>query len=344
MCRWGSNSTVTLCRPNPISGRVTVEVDTCIAPLVQAINDAGIRTLGACCGHTKNAGGIIVEVDGVAGEVVVLLDLFPDSHCSVRSLESLDLVTNPAQTPSFKRPQGGFGGSAPRWLAKWKPSILAHILKTCGPTRHFGDLSKNPHFWRVEGKGDILNTAGFWSTFGKPARNPTFPTSRLFSGISGSACETAHFGDRDQKRAFRTSRAKVDISEVGRESRQVGRRAGNLRSRKSLAESDNSELALRIRQCETRRPNRAFRLGPPKTAKSIPVGRTRHCESGGPKLTFRVWVADFHISGFRFQLVKALLNYPRWQTVTNLPIDPVSLVGVAGEVVLRLRIAGSPGA
>lgn len=33
-------------------------VDTCIAPIVQALNDAGIYTANSCCGHGQSEGTI----------------------------------------------------------------------------------------------------------------------------------------------------------------------------------------------------------------------------------------------------------------------------------------------
>lgn len=36
-------------------------VDSCIAPLVQALNDAGIYTANSCCGHGDDEGEIILH-------------------------------------------------------------------------------------------------------------------------------------------------------------------------------------------------------------------------------------------------------------------------------------------
>lgn len=36
-------------------------VDACIAPIVQALNDAGILTAGCCCGHGKEPGSISLQ-------------------------------------------------------------------------------------------------------------------------------------------------------------------------------------------------------------------------------------------------------------------------------------------
>lgn len=36
-------------------------VDRCIAPIVQALNDAGILTASSCCGHGEAEGAIILQ-------------------------------------------------------------------------------------------------------------------------------------------------------------------------------------------------------------------------------------------------------------------------------------------
>jgi hypothetical protein len=41
-------------------GKPTVWCDPCIAPLVKALNDAGLRTVASCCGHGKVAGSVIL--------------------------------------------------------------------------------------------------------------------------------------------------------------------------------------------------------------------------------------------------------------------------------------------
>lgn len=63
MCEWGTN--VTLRVPVHPDDSHTGEfrwddraIDLCIAPIVQALNDAGILTRGCCCGHGKRAGNI----------------------------------------------------------------------------------------------------------------------------------------------------------------------------------------------------------------------------------------------------------------------------------------------
>ena len=58
MCKWGTDAVVRLAVPMPVSGRTEIKVDACIAPLVQALNDAGIETVACCCGHGRAVGRI----------------------------------------------------------------------------------------------------------------------------------------------------------------------------------------------------------------------------------------------------------------------------------------------
>ena len=53
MCQWGNDALVNLCEPTPVQGRTTIKVDSCIAPLVQILNDYGVKTIASCCGHGK---------------------------------------------------------------------------------------------------------------------------------------------------------------------------------------------------------------------------------------------------------------------------------------------------
>ena len=50
---------VKMCRQDH-SGRWYAPIDYCIAPIVQALNDAGIATIASCCGHGKVDGSIIL--------------------------------------------------------------------------------------------------------------------------------------------------------------------------------------------------------------------------------------------------------------------------------------------
>jgi len=59
MCKWGTNTEVKLFEPRT-NGMKTARVDSCIAPIVQALNSAGIKTIASCCGHNKRQGNIVL--------------------------------------------------------------------------------------------------------------------------------------------------------------------------------------------------------------------------------------------------------------------------------------------
>ena len=54
MCKWGTDSLI------EINGR-TWGVDSCIEPLVKALNDAHIKTVASCCSHGKGLGSIVLR-------------------------------------------------------------------------------------------------------------------------------------------------------------------------------------------------------------------------------------------------------------------------------------------
>jgi len=62
MCEWGD--TVTLNLVIKLDDFNYIEeprsIDRCIAPIVQALNDAGVYTDACCCGHGKQPGSIIL--------------------------------------------------------------------------------------------------------------------------------------------------------------------------------------------------------------------------------------------------------------------------------------------
>ncbi len=39
----------------------SVEIDSCIAPIIIALNDASLRTISSCCGHGKTDGYILMK-------------------------------------------------------------------------------------------------------------------------------------------------------------------------------------------------------------------------------------------------------------------------------------------
>ena len=63
------------------AGGCMVDVDRCIAPLVEALNAAELRTVASCCGHGRRPGTVALA-DG--REVLVLR-----SYEEARSLDAL---------------------------------------------------------------------------------------------------------------------------------------------------------------------------------------------------------------------------------------------------------------
>ncbi len=66
MCNWGSSVEVEVMVPSDLShtdeARLTVKkIDSCIAPIVRALQQAGINMRGSCCGHDKGPGEIVLE-------------------------------------------------------------------------------------------------------------------------------------------------------------------------------------------------------------------------------------------------------------------------------------------
>lgn len=63
MCKWGDSIPLNVWIPANLSrtgeARWDVkDVDSCIAPIVRALNGAGVVTVASCCGHGKRPGNI----------------------------------------------------------------------------------------------------------------------------------------------------------------------------------------------------------------------------------------------------------------------------------------------
>lgn len=91
MCEWGTHIPVEVRMPASQSytgeeRRKVVGIDSCIAPLVEALVKGGVLTTGSCCGHGKGLGYIGLsdgrellvapdrETAMVAGEAVAMGD------------------------------------------------------------------------------------------------------------------------------------------------------------------------------------------------------------------------------------------------------------------------------
>ena len=104
MCEWGTTVTVEVTVPANLSrtGRERVapkDVDSCIAPMVVALNAAGIATVASCCGHGRRPGNIALA-DG--REMVIAPD-----YDTARKVEA-------AFPPIFDQPPGPTRGEINR--------------------------------------------------------------------------------------------------------------------------------------------------------------------------------------------------------------------------------------
>ena len=68
MCQWGTTEVLEVTIPAHLSytgesRQKMVDIDSCIVPIIKALNESGITTIASCCGHGKRPGSIIL-VDG----------------------------------------------------------------------------------------------------------------------------------------------------------------------------------------------------------------------------------------------------------------------------------------
>ena len=75
MCTWGTNAKINLA-----NGK-SVMVDSCLVPILKALNEAGINSVASCCGHGKRPGNIALA----DGRELVLVN----SHAEGRRLDGL---------------------------------------------------------------------------------------------------------------------------------------------------------------------------------------------------------------------------------------------------------------
>lgn len=66
MCEWGDTKPLEVTVPANHSSvgkpkRKVVDIDSCIFPIVKALNDAEIETVASCCGHGKYTGNIALK-------------------------------------------------------------------------------------------------------------------------------------------------------------------------------------------------------------------------------------------------------------------------------------------
>lgn len=66
MCNWGTNETVEVTIPADLSytgkeRKAEKGIDACIASIVKALEQAGIKMRASCCGHGKTHGEIVLQ-------------------------------------------------------------------------------------------------------------------------------------------------------------------------------------------------------------------------------------------------------------------------------------------
>lgn len=75
MCEWGDNTMVEVTIPEDLSctGEERIKacaIDSCIAPIVEALERGGIKMRGSCCGHNRGVGDIHLQ----DGRMLIILD------------------------------------------------------------------------------------------------------------------------------------------------------------------------------------------------------------------------------------------------------------------------------
>lgn len=66
MCQWGTTKKLCLIIPKEISHTgadrwKVVDIDSCIADIVEALNEGEVWTANSCCGHGKTDGSILLS-------------------------------------------------------------------------------------------------------------------------------------------------------------------------------------------------------------------------------------------------------------------------------------------
>ena len=66
MCKWGTDVVLEVTIPAELSHtgkerKKKVGIDSCIAPIIKALNEGGVRTDYCCCGHGKKDGVILLH-------------------------------------------------------------------------------------------------------------------------------------------------------------------------------------------------------------------------------------------------------------------------------------------
>ena len=65
MCEWGTTNVLEVTIPAHLSytgedRKKMVDIDSCIFPIIKALNDGMVVTIACCCGHGKRPGSIVL--------------------------------------------------------------------------------------------------------------------------------------------------------------------------------------------------------------------------------------------------------------------------------------------
>jgi len=98
MCKWGTDTYVNVIIPEFLSwtekerGHM-VKIDSCIAPVVDALNREGILTFASCCGHYKDKPFISCQLSDNYEEKHIVNALIKNGWCGF-SLSKIRHVTS----------------------------------------------------------------------------------------------------------------------------------------------------------------------------------------------------------------------------------------------------------
>lgn len=142
MCEWGTD--IVLRVPIPAYLSHTGEfhwdnkgIDACIAPLVQALNDAGIYTANSCCGHGKRPGQIILH----DGRVLIVAATFDEANRIIDA--AFPAPETPEEADAYLREHG----YDPEQMVKDIQTKLAPAFEEARK-RLFGDENSQERFMK----------------------------------------------------------------------------------------------------------------------------------------------------------------------------------------------------
>lgn len=119
MCKWGKTRPVLVKIPADLSATgfdkfQYEQIDECIAPIIQALQQGGIDMRGSCCGHDASARGYISLQDGRMLIIVSKKETDEIRKTDGVSLHVLRKVWNDTKKPAILE------SDDERWHRKWK--------------------------------------------------------------------------------------------------------------------------------------------------------------------------------------------------------------------------------